>query len=171
MSEIRNAVATKMASRTREPGAQRRHQKPAVSKIRSYQGLSILSSTPSRALQLLVSLALKLRSLALGLALELGGLSLSHSGGLVGLALLGDFLCAMVLEEMLVVVGLGRGDYLPPFSMPLTAAPEIVLSTALAASLMVSTGLLRAMGVVENRRAWRAIWERNMVMCVVWLFD
>ena len=107
MSEIRNAVATKMASRTREPGAQRRHQKPAVSKIRSYQGLSILSSTPSRALQLLVSLALKLRSLALGLALELGGLSLSHSGGLVGLALglalcagcgfldgAGDFLCS-----------------------------------------------------------------------------
>lgn len=55
--------------------------------------------------------------------------------------------------------------------MPFTAAPEIVLSTALAASLMVSTGLLRAMGVVLKRRAWRAICWRNMVMmcgvCVV----
>ena len=50
-----------------------------------------------------------------------------------------------------------KGVYVPPFSMPLTAAPEIVLSTALAASLMVSTGLLRATGVVLNRRAWRAI--------------
>jgi hypothetical protein len=44
-------------------------------------------------------------------------------------------------------------SYSPPFSMPFTAAPEIVLSTAFAASLMVSTGLLRAMGVVLNRRA------------------
>jgi hypothetical protein len=41
--------------------------------------------------------------------------------------------------------------------------------------LMVSTGLLRAMGVVENRRAWRAIWERNMLMCglvvIVWWWE
>ena len=45
----------------------------------------------------------------------------------------------------------------PPFSMPFTAAPEMVLSIVFAASLIASTGLLRAMGVVLKRRAWRAI--------------
>jgi hypothetical protein len=61
-----------------------------------------------------------------------------------------------------------KREHVPPFSMPLTAAPEIVLSTALAASLMVSTGLLRAMGVVLKRRAWRAICARNMlIVCVI----
>jgi hypothetical protein len=60
--------------------------------------------------------------------------------------------------------------YVPPFSMPFTAAPEIVRSTAFAASLMVSTGLLRAMGVVLKRRAWRAICWRNMVMVCVRFF-
>lgn len=77
--------------------------------------------------------------------------------------------CLIVDIEQLhqIMSCLWNCDYLPPFSMPFTAAPEIVLSTALAASLMVSTGLLRAMGVVENRRAWRAIWERNMMMCGV----
>ena len=52
---------------------------------------------------------------------------------------------------------------LPPVSMPLTAASEIVLSTTLAASLTVSTGLFRAMGVVLKRRAWRARAVRNIV--------
>ena len=54
----------------------------------------------------------------------------------------------------------GRGEgkkNVPPFSMPFTAAPEMVLSIVFAASLMASTGLLRAMGVVLKRRAWRAI--------------
>jgi peptidoglycan biosynthesis protein MviN/MurJ (putative lipid II flippase) len=61
-----------------------------------------------------------------------------------------------------------KGVHVPPFSMPLTAAPEMVLSTALAASLIVSTGLLRATGVVLKRRAWRAICWRNMlIVCVV----
>merc|ERR1712000_515460 len=50
------------------------------------------------------------------------------------------------------------------FTMPFTAAPEIVLSTALAESLIASTGLLRATGVVLKRRAWRAICWRNMLM-------
>jgi hypothetical protein len=34
--------------------------------------------------------------------------------------------------------------------------------------LTVSTGLLRAMGEVLKRRAWRAIWVRNMLMVFVW---
>jgi hypothetical protein len=42
--------------------------------------------------------------------------------------------------------------YVPPFSMPFTAALEMVLSTALAASLTASVTLLRAIGVVLNRR-------------------
>jgi hypothetical protein len=58
--------------------------------------------------------------------------------------------------------------YIPPVSIPFTAASEIVLSTTFAASLTTSTGLLRAMGEVENRRAWRANAVRNMVaVCVV----
>jgi hypothetical protein len=63
----------------------------------------------------------------------------------------------VVLEEQEEV-------YIPPVSIPFTAASEIVLSTTFAASLTTSTGLLRAMGEVENRRAWRANAVRNMVM-------
>lgn len=54
-------------------------------------------------------------------------------------------------------------DYIPPVSIPLTAASEIVRSTTFAASLTASTGLLRAMGEVLNRRAWRANAVRNMM--------
>ena len=69
-------------------------------------------------LDLLVGLALELSSLALGLALELGCLSLGRAGNLVGLALglgrcvgsdlldlLGDLLCKMLLEGMLIELG------------------------------------------------------------------
>jgi hypothetical protein len=57
---------------------------------------------------------------------------------------------------------------IPPVSIPFTAASEIVRSTTFAASLTTSTGLLRAIGEVENRRAWRAIAVRNMLIeCVV----
>lgn len=156
--------------------------------------LVISNFKKAKFLQLPVDLALDLAGLLAGLTLELGSLALSLAESLVGLALglgcgvggglldgLSDLLCNEVLEMVLsrndAEAGRGRfepkassdlhikaSDYLPPFSIPFTAAPEIVLSTALAASLMVSTGPLRAMGVVENRRAWRAIWERNIVM-------
>jgi hypothetical protein len=52
---------------------------------------------------------------------------------------------------------------LPPVSIPFTAASLTVLSTAFAASLTVSTGLLRTMGEVEKRRTWRVSAERNMI--------
>lgn len=62
--------------------------------------------------------------------------------------------------------------YVPPVSMPLTAASEIVRSTTFAASLTVSTGPLRTMGEVLNRRAWRAMAVRNIVIvCVVDRFE
>jgi hypothetical protein len=54
----------------------------------------------------------------------------------------------------------------PPVSIPFTAASETVLSIFFAASLTVSTGDLRTIGEVLNRRAWRVMAVRNMIMCV-----
>lgn len=53
--------------------------------------------------------------------------------------------------------------HVPPFSMPLTAALETDLSTALAASLTVSVALFCRRALVLNRRAERMKLVRYML--------
>lgn len=58
---------------------------------------------------------------------------------------------------------------LPPVSMPFTAASATVLSTVLAASWTFSAMVLRTMGEVLKRRAWRAKAVRIIDMVIVFL--
>lgn len=56
-----------------------------------------------------------------------------------------------------------EAQYVPPVSMPFTAASDTARSTFLAASFAISTGPFRVMGEVLKSRTWRAICVRNMV--------